>query len=302
MATLGTFTASISRVYHDNWDSGDPSFVCDERGQLVERPTVQDCPLLAPNREPAGDAIEVFDGYPASSAFGFSNDLLGDYVVCIGSEALFASAEFPELTSASPSSLALELTAEPTVPIADAFDGTAAVISAVRIRGDIGDSHIHAQPVVNFFEGRLFDITGHGEIPLAAMVDEIGFTLAILQLLDLARPCDIGHALASAQSPDIDFGILAKTENAVIVSDTSSRSEMPLDFFVQFIRIRDFSKNPHGQLGVQLKQSPGFMIKGFLQGKISEYFALPCFLTQPIGALITFAKSSQHGGTLFQRG
>lgn len=141
---------------------------------------MQNCTLLTPSRYPSSDVAQILDCDTPASAFSFGNDLLCYYVIGIGRETLLTAAEFPEFTTASPSSLGLQLTTKSAVPKADAFDGFAAITPAIRISSDLSDSDVNAEPLIDFFEGGFFYVAGDGQIPLISVVDEIGFALAFL--------------------------------------------------------------------------------------------------------------------------
>ena len=61
-----------------------PRLVLDELLQLVERPVCVLCPLLAPDREPVADTLEVFKSDVASGALRFLHKTLADRVVGVG--------------------------------------------------------------------------------------------------------------------------------------------------------------------------------------------------------------------------
>jgi hypothetical protein len=65
-----------------------------------------------------------------------------------------------------------------------------------------------------------------------------------------------------------------------------------LNFLIQFVCIADFGKQAHNYLGRKREPFTGSMIDKFLQGEWCEYFALPCFVADPIGALIRSLQRS----------
>src|SRR5580704_15343508 len=137
MSALRTFSAGISGIYDDNRHPCQRRLVDQELPQLSEGPGMQNCTLLAPSRYPAANVREVFHDDSPTSVFSFGNDLLADYMIGVGRDAVLAPAEFPEFATCPPSSLGLEFSAKSTVPVADAFKPTPAVVSAVRVSSDI---------------------------------------------------------------------------------------------------------------------------------------------------------------------
>jgi hypothetical protein len=106
---LGASLAGISGVHEDHGYIRESRLVADERAELGERPSRE--PILrvtAPSRDPVADALEVFEGDPASGAFGGLDDLLADDVVLVPAEPSLFTLDPPDLLLARFGVLALE--------------------------------------------------------------------------------------------------------------------------------------------------------------------------------------------------
>lgn len=259
---------------------------------------MQNGSLLAPNRDPSADALKVFDGNSASSAFSVGNDLLGDDVIGVGCEAVLAPTEFLEFAPAAPGSFGLQLAAESTVPMPNILDAGAGVIAAVRIRGYVRNPHVEAEPVIHFFWSRFNNVAGNGQVPLAPMVEQVGFTLPRGQQSLLARPGNVGDSLPALQRPDAHSAFL-EAQNAVIVGNRTSLRELPLAFLVRLVGIGNFGEHADGELSTETERLAGFVIEGLLKREVLKHLSLPRLFTQPVGAFVGAMKCSQQGATLF---
>ena len=74
----------VGRVHLDERHTGTVCLVLDEHAELVKRPGGLPCSLVASNRDPLADALELFQGNTTFGAFCDSNDSLGDLMVDMG--------------------------------------------------------------------------------------------------------------------------------------------------------------------------------------------------------------------------
>jgi hypothetical protein len=293
MATLRTFTAGIPRVHDSSGYPRKSSLVLDKCSELSECPRVQNCWVLTPSRDPGADSAQIFERNPYPSAFSFGNDLLGYDVVYIGREAILTTGKFPEFTTAPASPLALKLGAKTPVPVANSFYGITGVGSAIRVCCDIGNPEVDAKPFVHFPQGRFFHIAGNSEIPLAAMIEQVGLALALLELFDLARSGHITNVLTPANGPDVDVRFLTEAQYSIIIGNGPSLPEHPLSLFVDLVGICNFGKGANCDLGVEFVQLSGGMINGLLESEKGKDFDLPSLGTQPVSTVVRPVNGSQ---------
>ena len=113
--------------------------------------------VLGPNRCPIADARQVFDGDPATGAFGQADDRLADAVVLVAAEVRLSLRR-----------RRLSLLLRPLGPLAsgaasglrwcassDRLDGLARVGVAVAVGGDVDDAQVDAEHVGRRRPGRL---------------------------------------------------------------------------------------------------------------------------------------------------
>lgn len=302
MTTVRAFAAGIPGVHSDQWYPRNARFVLDEVPELGECPGMQNHPLPAPNRDPLADMAQFFNCDSALSACGASNDLLGNHVVGIGRESLFAAGEFSELTTCAPRPLLLEFCSELSVTITNPFDCASAVTVAVRVSRYLSDPHVDSKPIINLSQRRLLNIAGDSQIPLPAVIDQIRFALAILDLLGLPLACNERDSLAASQGPDIDRGVAAEAQDAVVIGDRSSLTESSLYLLVDLVRVSNLGEHTHRELSTQAEFLPGFMVERLLQGEVGEDFDLPSLGAQPVSALVDPTQSrEQEFALLFSR-
>jgi hypothetical protein len=72
------------RIHLQIGHPGTPGLVGDERAELAEGPRREPCSLVAGNRDPFADPLELFQGDTAPGALGDSDDRLGNLVVDMG--------------------------------------------------------------------------------------------------------------------------------------------------------------------------------------------------------------------------
>jgi hypothetical protein len=293
MTTLRTFTSRIPRVHDSSGYPRNSSLVLDKCSELSECPRVQNGSLLPPSRYPVTDAAQLFERHTPVSVFSFGNDLLGNDVIYIGREAVLTTGKLPEFMTAPTSALALQLRSQPSIAITNSFYGITAKGSTVRVRCDIGNPEVNAKPFIHFPQRRFFHVAGDSEIPLTAMVEQVGLTLALLELFDLARTGHIANCLTPAQSPDVDVRLLAETEYPIIVGNGPRLSKNPLSVFIQLVGICNFGKYAHCELGIEFVQLSGGMVEGLLEREVGKDLDLPRFGTEPVSALVAPMKGSQ---------
>src|SRR6266540_5788217 len=210
---------------------------------------MQNGALRLSSPHPRADVLEIFKRDPPLRALSLPNNAFADRVVHILGKARFLSRQFPEPPLRRQSSFFLELVPEPPMPIPDALDGAAAVDRAVAICGDVRHAQIDSKHVVNVLRVGFLYFAGCQQIPVAAMVDQIGFAHAGLKQLHLALTSDKGDRQASQKRPDRHRWLVqVPRENAVIIGDGGEWAEGALGLLVELVAVAYFGKRTNNHL------------------------------------------------------
>jgi len=299
--TLRAFTAGVTGVNGNDRNPRQSSLVFNKCPQLEKRPRMQNSPLLAPNRYPGRDAFEVLNGNPAPSAFSGCNDLLGDTVIGVGRETILAPTEFPKFATTTPRAFGLEFAAKSALPVAHVLDTTPRVVATVRVRSNIRYSEIDAKPIIHHTKRRLLDVAGDCQVPLRSMVDQIRFPLSGRQQSLLALSSHEGDGLPTPQRPNANSAFL-EAQDTIVIGDRPGLGEGSLPLLVQLVGISYFSKYTDSELGAKPEHFSACVIQGFGESEVLKHLSPPCFLTQPIGALVTTVKGGQQSEALIRVG
>jgi hypothetical protein len=297
ISTRRALTARVPWIDRKQKDSSARCFVRQEGAQLMEGPTSQNCTLLFPNRYSLVDPSQFFDRDSTLSAFGFGNDLLRNAMVNVGGKAKFSATQSLELALGTARTARLQFGPQTTVAVAHVVDPAARQGRMVRGRGDRLDSEIDAQKVIYYLQSWVSNITGRGQIELAAAIDQVGFSLLRFQKLFLTfsgRVCDLESSISR---PDADY-VRLKSQNARVVPDGSVLGKPPLGFLVQFVGVCYFGKHSYDDLSAQQKALASRFVKQFMQGVLAENFEVPSLFTDPVAAVVRLLNRIEQSLTL----
>jgi hypothetical protein len=174
----------------------------------------------------------------------------------------------------------------------------AAELFSVRVRGDLHDTKINTEEIIYLRWFRIVDVARHGQVKLAAMVDQIRLALLQTDLRFLTITGRVGDSLTTFNRPDVRPLVL-ETENARVVADSSMLGESSLTLPVQLVRVGNLGEQSNHNLSTQFKTFPCLVVKQLVQGELGEDFTVPCFFAQPIGTGIGNPQSTQQGLPLF---
>jgi hypothetical protein len=247
---------------------------------------MQNDSLPSPNRDPGLDAAQFFQRNSPLSAFGEANNLLGNDVINIGRESILTTGQLAEFTLGTATAIALKLGAKPSVSEPNSFYGITCVASTIRVRSDIGNPKVDAKPFVHFPHVRLFHVAGYGQIPFAAMIEQVGLTLTLLELFDLARSGHVLNILPPAKSPEVDVRILAESEYSIIIGNRTSGPEDALNLLIKLVGVCNFGKYANCELGIEFVQLSCGVIKRLLEGEVGEDLDLPRLCAEPVRAVV----------------
>src|SRR5262249_51933366 len=153
-------------------------------------------------------------------------------VIHILGKAGFLACQNAEPVTTAFRSLRLKLVSQPSMPIAHVFDHAPAVDFSIAIDGDIRDTHINTQHIVNVDRVGRFNLSSGEHVPVTTHEGKIAFTATEGEQLALAFATHEGDRLPAIESPD-RYGCAFEAQNAVIKRDSTQRHERAHSVLVQ---------------------------------------------------------------------
>lgn len=178
--TRRTGLGGVSRVDKDHRDTGQASLVENLLPQIMERPAVQLSALFAPVPYPVADARKVLQGNTASGALRRFDNAFADAVVDITGKAGFFTRKLLESAFGCFRAFLLQVGAQALVTMAHALDVAAGMEVAVTVHGNVADSQVDTQEVVDLLLGRSSHLAGRHQVEPAPNVNQVALPL---------RPC-----------------------------------------------------------------------------------------------------------------
>lgn len=284
IAALGASPAGVSRVNSDQQNSEQFGLVLQETAQLRERPGMQNCSLLSPSRDPVTDALEVFNGDSASSAFSGGNDLLADVVINPRGESSLTSRKRFQSALGCSGVLALQLISQSTASITKALYGSSAMSVPVRVTSDISHTEVNSEEVGRGYWCFAREIHGAMQIKSFIAKYQIGLTFDPIEALCLVLPVEQreNHPLIG-QCPKANSIDTTKSHNALVIGDSSVRFEYRSLGFAMLAVLEvlySFPDGAHCHLRGQAKTGAYLIVSQLLDARGAEDFGVK---SQPSG-------------------
>jgi hypothetical protein len=267
----------------------------------------RDCHPLGPaNRYPVVDSLEVFQGNPASGAFGLGNDLLADAVVNVSGKALFFATALCKQAFRGPGVFPLQPRPQSAVAMTQRKDVCAAVAVPVTVRRDVDNPQIDAEHVEDCPLGRLGVVDRGEEIPLPIAENEVALSLPGGEEFALLLPAGKGDAFTSLERPDGD-AIRIPAQNPVVVGDRTVSAEHADRLAVQFVDVCDLGNQANNNLRRQVELRLNRVVDQLLKCILAEGLRLPRAPTDGIGRFVgAFQRGEESlrliwGGLEFHR-
>jgi hypothetical protein len=298
ISALGTTTTGVARIDKHNGYSGLFRLIGNKRPELKESPGMQSGSLLASNRDPQTNTLEMFKCNRLLRALRFGNEPFRYYVIRVfGKTRLFTRESF-EAASCRFRSLLLQLISQATMPMTNTFDRRPGIMFAGRISQHIRHTQIAADYILHIFLARLIDITGSRQIERAPKQHQVRLALLRFQKSSLPLTSLIGKFQATASGPDRDKLFTdIPAQDAQIVSNRAIQPIGTLAPLVQLVRIRHLGDTPHNGLGSEFRKAfPRRRIEHLVDLELSKYLRIPSLLAQPIAATIRFLHGVLQGG------
>jgi hypothetical protein len=249
---------------------------------------MQNNSLPVPNLYPFADSAEIFNGDAASGAFSRGNDLLRYYVIGVGREPLLFAREFLQAAIRRSGSFLLKFAAQAALTMAYALYFGAAIAFSVGIDGNVSDSEVYPQEVINVSQIGSIGVAGGREVELPSMVDQIRFALPIGEQVLLARPALEFESPTPANRPDrYSLRRDVPRENPVIVGECPMLAKDSLDSLVKFVGVHDLGNTANDHLGGQSKLLASFVVDDLVERRLPEFLRLPCFQADPVACCVS---------------
>ena len=189
VSTFGTGSTGIPGIDYDHWNTIKSCLVLYKEPELVESPSRHPGSLWLAKPCPVPDAIEVFQGYPATGVFSLRNEPFADHVVHVSSEALlFVTYDFESAfdilgTLALRFGLSccfLEGLTMDTELLSYTLDSISTVLLPIVRGGDIGNAQVHSYEVGDWCGCAIRHVYRHEQEPLAVLPEyQISLSLGI---------------------------------------------------------------------------------------------------------------------------
>lgn len=302
-ATNRTGTRGVSGINQDHRHTCPLCLVIDKLTELVKRPVRVSRPLLGSNRCPVTDALEILKSNPASGVLRLLHDMLADNVVGVLLETSLTARQLAELTLCSLRAFALQISAAVRILAAAVFDRPAAKILAVAVRGQVYNSQVNAQEIINVLFGWRLHVAGSEQVELSVDQTQVTFPALAGEQFPVACTTNKWDNLPSLECPDRDIGLFkAVRQDAVIEGDCAVRPKGALRLSVKFVRIGHFGDTAHNYLRGKEELITNIMVNEFMQWKLTEGFAIPCLIGNVIAGSIRYFQRLPEIGGLFWRG
>ena len=234
----------------DQRNTGQKCFVGNKLFQLVKRPVGMPVALLfASNLSPRANAGQFLDRNRPVRAFGCRNDALTDAVIAVLLKAALLSRQALQLAFRRLRTPTLQPCSQVAVVLSGTINFLARIGLSIAIGGNIDHAQIYAQDSLKFDRLRRGDFACGCQKELALAVNQVGFTLAKLQLMELSLARLVADHHPPRSGPDRDKTMLGvPVQDAIIIGYRSMRSEDPGSVTIEFISIGDFRNAAHNDL------------------------------------------------------
>lgn len=300
ISTHGAGSARVAGIDRHDDNSRHSGLVLQEKAQLRKRPGMQNNTLLLQGLNPFTNSAKFFDGDPATGAFSFSNDLLGNTVVDVRREAPLTSrkASEPALGGARP--FFLELGAQPPVAMADGINLASRIPSTIGSASNVHDTKVYAEKTSRLHWGGIRQVNRAVQEEPAFAIDEIGLAPDVVEPLLLVLAVDQRRCYpAFHQCPQTDLVGALETHNALVICDGAVALENRTDFPIAREALDRFADRTHRHLGRQTKRRADIPVNQPVNRRLTEYARLKGFARRKRGGFVDALQGSQKTGSLF---
>ena len=177
MPAAATSLAGVGRIDQSERHTRQPRLVADERSQLAEGPIAVSYPSRFPYRRPRADVPQVFQRNHTFPVFGFLDKLFCYAMVGILLKPTLFTSQLPQMPFGGKAATLLQSPAQVGIPAALAFDTLAAVVFAITINRQVGDTQINPKHAINDLLIWLSHLAYGQQVERAPIIYQITFTL-----------------------------------------------------------------------------------------------------------------------------
>lgn len=275
MAAPGALSTGVSRVYSDQRNASKFGFVRQELTQLIERPRMQNCTLLAPSRNPFANTSQVFDCQSASGAFSLSNDLLGNSVIHASRKTTFTTRYPFKFSLRRARLLLLKFRPQSTVAKAYAFHFGARIAFAIRSADDVRNAEVDAEKIGWSDGGTFRNINRAMQIELPFTEDEISLAFDAVEPFFLILAVDQRDDNASLRQRPEAYAIQAlEREDSLVVGDRAMRLKNRANLFIAGKAFHGFPDGPDGHLRGEPEPLTNLPVCELMYRRLAEYLRI----------------------------
>lgn len=293
-AALIAGATAVARVNGDDRHACQSCFVLHERTQLVKSPIPESAEELAANRflDACADALEIFNGDSSAECLCLLDDLLTDVVVNPSLEPSLPSRHLIKTTFGVLCSSSLVLLASRGPSLSIAFYGRAGERLARTVRGNVDDTEIDTNEILNFAERRFRQLYGGKQEELAVSVNEIALALDAVKSLSLIFAVDETNNFSSAQRGQAHPVKSFESHVTLIICDRAIGLEGGTDSLVSCKAFNSLADGPHGELCRQTESFTDSEIGQMMHARLTKH---ACVEAKPCGKCRSLVDTTHRG-------
>ena len=297
-----TRLAGVFGINQSDQNTGHQRLIADEVTELSKRPGLMEIPL-GPTNSCLADTPEVLQGDRLASVFGLPHDALGYRMVNGFDKVLFFFLQPHQVSAGIFSPPFLKSLSERGKSFSGSGNGLPALNMTIAIGSDINNPQVHAQKVVGYFDGGVFEINGNEQIPFVFDQAEIGFPKAVCQEGSLPFSAGKWNLDPTGQRGDRGQAFVYKQAKVPgVKGHTAERFECSHFLPVEFIGVGDLGRHPNRKLGRKFVGSPNLGVGYFLKAVLPEGFLFPGDSGDEVCGPVCFSeRSSQSKSLVFVR-
>ena len=307
--TNGAGTRGVARIDVDNLYAIQLSLVEEFVFKVVKCPAMQGGSLRLSNRYPVADAIQIFEGDATSSAadgvrtarrlkvscdpigLSLNHNAFADAVIGIVSETLFLVSLALQQSFGRECAFLLQLATQAAVAMTHAVDVAALVDLSIAVHGNVDDTPVHAQILLNVGGGWLLNLAGRQQIEFAIVIPQVALAFLVLEQFALAIPTDIRYFLPSAQHPDRHRLLVPPIgQNAAVIGDRAMFLERTQAILVRLVAVGNLTQTAYRQLGRQRVFAAQTLVQRTVQHELVKYLVFPGVVADRVAGGIRVLK------------
>lgn len=291
---------SICRFDDNQPDTRKSAFVCEERTELTEVPSVE---FASESIVPALGGLtylaKVFDGEADASFLCVGNDLFGDGMVDYRSSGLFSPAKPFQEFFATSCAFGLNGTTdfESLFPIL--VQSIGGVGSSFGCTDNVRNAKVKTYNGVRILDFGFGNIDGLIKVEVAFLESKVRFSLDVRNIFFVVA--DERNLLTFPDRPNGNFGFLVGQDSG-IVTDASVSSELTLLIVIELVRIGNLADAADNHLSGEVELLTNIVITKMMYLELTESIVLPSDVRNVGTRLVGFFHGLEKKRTLLIAG